>query len=136
LLLTLPVFFAFYSLLSQSIELRGAPFALWIKDLSVFDPYYVTPILMGVSWLWQQWITPSSADPMQQKMMLAMPVVFTVTFLWAPSGLAIYWFMNNLLAIGQQYVTNALAGPPPAPKPAGTIPGRVVRKSGGVSAQK
>ena len=111
MLLTIPIFIAFYSLLSQAIELRGAPFVFWIKDLSIHDPYYVTPILMGGAWLWQQAMTPSSADPMQQKMFLAMPVVFTVMFLWAPSGLAIYWFVNNLLGIVQQYATNAIVGP-------------------------
>jgi YidC/Oxa1 family membrane protein insertase len=110
LLLTIPIFIAFYSLLSHAIELRGAPFIFWIVDLSAHDPYYVTPILMGGAWLWQQWMTPSSADPVQQKMFLLMPVVFTVMFLWAPSGLAIYWFVNNLLGIGQQFATNALVG--------------------------
>ena len=111
MLLTIPIFIAFYSLLSQAIELRGAPFIFWIRDLSAHDPYYVTPILMGGAWLWQQAMTPSSADPMQQKMFLAMPVVFTIMFLWAPSGLAIYWFVNNLLGIVQQYATNFIAGP-------------------------
>ena len=111
MLLTIPIFIAFYSLLSQAIELRGAPFIFWIRDLSAHDPYYVTPVLMGGAWLWQQAMTPSSADPVQQKMFLAMPVVFTIMFLWAPSGLAIYWFVNNLLGIVQQYATNLIAGP-------------------------
>ena len=111
MLLTLPVLFAFYSLLSQAIEMRGAPFTLWITDLSAHDPLYITPVLMGASQLWQQKMTPSSADPMQQKMMLMMPLVFMFMFLWAPSGLVIYWFASNLLAIGQQYLTNHLVGP-------------------------
>jgi YidC/Oxa1 family membrane protein insertase len=112
MLLTIPVLFAFYALLSQAIEIRGAPFALWIQDLSVRDMLYVTPILMGVSMVWQQKITPSSADPMQQKMMMLMPIVFTFMFLWAPSGLVLYWFVGNVLAIAQQYITNQIVGPP------------------------
>jgi YidC/Oxa1 family membrane protein insertase len=117
MVLTFPVLFAFYALLSQAIEIRGADFALWIHDLSVHDPLYVTPILMGITMVWQQKLTPSGADPMQQKMMMAMPLVFTFMFLWAPSGLVIYWFVSNLLAIGQQYVTNALVGPAKVPAP-------------------
>jgi YidC/Oxa1 family membrane protein insertase len=112
LLLTMPVLFAFYSMLSQAIELRGAPFVGWINDLSVHDPYYVTPLLMGASMVWQQRLTPTTADPVQQKVMMFMPVMFTFMFLWAPSGLVIYWFVSNLWAIGQQYVTNRLIGPP------------------------
>ena len=111
MLLTMPVLFAFYSLLSQAIELRGAPFALWITDLSVHDPWYVTPVLMGVTQLVQQRMTPSTADPVQQKMFMFMPIVFTGMFLWAPSGLVIYWFFSNLLAIGQQVITNKIIGP-------------------------
>jgi YidC/Oxa1 family membrane protein insertase len=120
MLLTMPVLFAFYSMLSQAIELRGAPFAMWIRDLSQHDPYYVTPLLMGGSMVWQQKLTPSTADPVQQKMMMFMPVMFTFMFLWAPSGLVLYWLVSNLWAIGQQYVTNRLIGPPqlaPAPRP-------------------
>jgi YidC/Oxa1 family membrane protein insertase len=117
MLLTFPVLFAFYSLLSQAIEIRGADFALWIRDLSAHDPLYVTPILMGITMVWQQRLTPSGADPVQQKMMMAMPLVFTFMFLWAPSGLVLYWFVSNVLAIGQQYVTNAMIGPSKAPRP-------------------
>lgn len=112
MLLTLPVLFAFYALLSVAIELRGAPFVLWIHDLSAHDPLYVTPILMGITMVVQQRMTPMSGDPMQQKMMMFMPVVFTGMFLWAPSGLVIYWFVSNLWGIGQQYLTNRLIGPP------------------------
>jgi YidC/Oxa1 family membrane protein insertase len=115
MLLTLPVLFAFYSLLSAAIEIRGEPFIFWIKDLSSRDPYYVTPVLMGASQLAQQWMTPSSADPVQQKMMLMMPLVFTFMFLWMPSGLVVYWLFSNVLAIGQQYITNHVIGPPPPP---------------------
>ncbi len=115
MLLTLPVLFAFYSLLSAAIEIRGEPFIFWIRDLSSRDPYYITPILMGGSQLAQQLMSPSSADPVQQKMMLMMPLVFTFMFLWMPSGLVVYWLFSNVLAIGQQYITNRVIGPPPAP---------------------
>lgn len=115
MILTFPVLFAFYALLSQAIEMRGAPFILWIHDLSKHDPYYVTPLMMGASQVWQSKMTPAGGDPMQQKMMMMMPVIFTFMFLWAPSGLVLYWFSSNLLAIGQQYLTNHLAGPPPKP---------------------
>jgi YidC/Oxa1 family membrane protein insertase len=119
MLLTMPILFAFYSMLAYSIELRGAPFAFWIKDLSVYDPFYVAPILTGVSMLVQQRMTPqTSTDPVQQKMFMLMPVIFTVMFLWAPSGLNIYWLVNNVLAIGQQYFTNRLIGPARVPRPA------------------
>ena len=113
ILLTFPLIFAFYALLSTAIELRGAPFIGWIHDLSAHDPYYVTPVLMGVSQLWQQWMMPSAGvDPAQQKMMMFMPIMFTFMFLWAPSGLAVYWLVSNLWQIGQQYVTNSIIGPP------------------------
>ena len=113
MLLTFPVLFAFYSLLSTAIELRGAPFVGWIHDLSRHDPLYITPVLMGASQVWQQRITPAAGvDPVQQKMMMLMPVVFTFMFLWAPSGVAVYWFVSNMWAIGQQYLTNYLIGPP------------------------
>jgi YidC/Oxa1 family membrane protein insertase len=111
MLLTMPVLFAFYSLLSVAIEIRGAPFIGWIKDLSVYDPWYVTPVLMGVTMVIQQKMTPTTADPVQQKMMMAMPIVFTFMFLWAPSGLVIYWLVSNIWAIGQQHVTNRIIGP-------------------------
>jgi YidC/Oxa1 family membrane protein insertase len=112
MLLTMPFLFAFYSMLSQAIELRGAEFVGWIHDLAAHDPYYVTPILMGVTMVWQQKMTPSTADPTQQKVMLMMPFLFTFIFLGQPAGLAIYWFVSNLWAIGQQYLTNYLIGPP------------------------
>jgi YidC/Oxa1 family membrane protein insertase len=111
-LLTFPVLFAFYSLLSQSIELRGAPFAGWIHDLSTADPYYVLPILMGVTMVWQQRLMPASADPAQQKVMMIMPLVFTVTMLFSASGVVLYWFVSQVWAIGQQYFTNWKIGPP------------------------
>ena len=112
MLLTFPVLLAFYNLLSESIELRGAPFILWIKDLSVMDPYYVTPILMGASQLIQQRMAPAGTDPAQQRMMMIMPIVFTFLFITYPSGLALYWLASNVLLIGQQMLTNHLIGPP------------------------
>jgi YidC/Oxa1 family membrane protein insertase len=112
MLLTLPILFAFYSLLSQSIELRGADFGWWIKDLSERDPLYITPVLMAVTMFWQQKMTPSTADPAQQRIMMMMPLMFGVMFLAAPSGLVLYWFVGNLFAIGQQYFTNWWIGPP------------------------
>jgi YidC/Oxa1 family membrane protein insertase len=113
MLLTMPVLIAFYALLSGAIELRGAPFFGWIQDLSLHDPLYITPILMGVTMVWQQRLAPAAgADPAQQKMMMFMPVVFTFMFLWAPAGVAVYWLMSNLWAIGQQYATNYMIGPP------------------------
>lgn len=111
MLLTLPVLFAFYSLLSQAIEIRGAPFMGWITDLSQRDPWYITPLLMGATMFWQQRLQPGTGDPVQQKVLMFMPVMFTVMFLGAPSGLVIYWFVSNLWAIGQQYFTNWMIGP-------------------------
>ena len=113
MLLPFPILIAFYSLLTTSIELRGAPFMLWVHDLSAPDPYYVTPILMGASQLWQQWIAPAAGvDPIQRKMMMIMPVIFTFLFIGYPAGVALYWLASNLWAIGQQYGTNYLIGPP------------------------
>ena len=112
MVLTMPVLFAFYSLLSVAVELRGAPFIGWITDLSARDPFYITPVLMGASMFVQQRMTPSTLDPVQQKMMLIMPVVFTFMFLPAPSGLVLYWLVSNMWAIGQQKFTNYVIGPP------------------------
>ena len=106
MLIQIPVFIALYKVLLVSIELRHAPFVFWVKDLSDKDPYYITPILMGITMFIQQKMTPSTGDKMQQNMMLAMPVVFTVMFLSFPSGLVIYWLVNNILSIGQQYWLN------------------------------
>lgn len=113
MLLTLPILYAFYALLAAAIELRGAPFFGWIHDLSKHDPLYITPIFMGLTMLWQQRTMPTAtADPIQQKMFLLMPIIFTVSFLWAPAGLVVYWFASNLLAIGQQYLTNRMIAAP------------------------
>lgn len=105
----IPVFFALYKALMFSIELRHAPFLFWITDLSAKDPYYVTPIIMGATMFIQQKMTPTSMDPVQAKMMLALPIVFTFMFLNFPSGLVIYWLVNNILTIAQQaYINHAL----------------------------
>jgi YidC/Oxa1 family membrane protein insertase len=115
MLLTMPVLFAFWSLLTYSIELRGAPFFGWIHDLSLHDPLYIFPVLMGISQVWQARMTPAAAgtDPTQQKMMMyMMPIMMMFFFLWAPAGLALYYLMSNLWGIGQQYATNYMIGPP------------------------
>ncbi len=106
MLIQIPVFFGLYKTLLYSIELRHAPFMFWIQDLSAKDPYYITPIIMGATMFWQQKITPTMGDPMQAKLMLLMPIVFTFLFLNFPSGLVIYWLFNNILSIGQQYYVN------------------------------
>jgi YidC/Oxa1 family membrane protein insertase len=111
MLLTLPVLFAFYSMLSVAIELRGAPFILQVHDLSAHDPLFVWPVLMAVTMFIQQRMTPTSADPAQQKMMLFMPLVMGTMFLWAASGLVIYWTVSNVWGILQQVITNKLIGP-------------------------
>ena len=103
MLVQIPVFFALYKVLLGAIELRQAPFAFWITDLSLKDPYYVTPLIMGATMFIQQKLTPSTMDPKQAKMFMLMPVVFTFLFLNFPSGLVIYWLVNNLLTIVQQY---------------------------------
>jgi YidC/Oxa1 family membrane protein insertase len=101
--LQIPVLFAFYSLLTASIELRGAPWIFWIQDLSAKDPYYVLPIIMGASQFLQQKMTPAAGDPMQRRMFAMMPIFFTVLFLGFPSGLVLYWLTNNVLGIAQSY---------------------------------
>jgi YidC/Oxa1 family membrane protein insertase len=89
-----------------AIELRHSPFFGWIQDLSDKDPYYITPIIMGGTMFLQQKMTPMGGDPMQQKIMLWMPVIFTFLFLNFPAGLVIYWLFNNIISIGQQYYIN------------------------------
>jgi len=103
MLLQIPVFIALYEVLYVAIELRHAPFALWIQDLAAHDPYYITPLVMGATMFIQQKMTPSTADPMQAKIMMFMPIVFTFMFLKFPAGLVIYWLVNNVLSIAQQY---------------------------------
>jgi YidC/Oxa1 family membrane protein insertase len=104
ILVQMPVFIALYWTLMESVELRQAPFILWIKDLSVMDPYFVLPLMMGASMYFMQKLNPPPPDPMQAKIMQWMPVVFTFFFLWFPAGLVLYWVVNNLLSMAQQYV--------------------------------
>jgi YidC/Oxa1 family membrane protein insertase len=107
MLLQIPVFFALYRTLLNAVELQGAPWILWINDLSRMDPYYVLPILMGASMFIQQRMTPNNfTDPMQEKVFKYLPVVFTFFFVTFPSGLVLYWFTNNLFSIAQQYIVN------------------------------
>ncbi|MGA1862166.1 membrane protein insertase YidC [Deferribacter thermophilus] len=106
MLIQIPIFFALYKALLVSIELKGSPFFGWITDLSVKDPYYITPILMGVTMFIQQKMTPQVGDPTQQKLFMFMPIIFTFLFLNFPSGLVIYWLTNNILTIIQQYFIN------------------------------
>ena len=103
----------FYNLLAHAIELRQAPFALWIHDLSIKDPYFVIPTLMGAAWFVQTLVTPSTADPVQKKIFLAMPVVFTVMMMSFPAGLTLYWLVSNLLSIAQQAIINRMDSPAP-----------------------
>ena len=106
MVIQIPVFFGLYKTLLYAIELRHSPFFWWIQDLSAKDPYYITPIIMGGTMFLQQKMTPMGGDPMQAKIMLWMPVVFTFMFLNFPAGLVIYWLFNNIISIGQQYYIN------------------------------
>ncbi|MEE4660189.1 MAG: membrane protein insertase YidC [Halieaceae bacterium] len=103
ILVQMPVFIALYWVLMESVELRQAPFFGWIDDLSVMDPYFILPLIMGASMWFQQKLAPPPPDPMQAKLMQWMPIVFTFFFLWFPAGLVLYWVTNNLLSIAQQW---------------------------------
>jgi YidC/Oxa1 family membrane protein insertase len=108
----IPVFISLYWVLLESVELRQQPFIFWLQDLSGHDPYFILPLLMGASMFVQQRLNPAPPDPMQAKIMMALPVVFTFMFLFFPSGLVLYWFVNNLLSIAQQWViTRKIVGP-------------------------
>jgi YidC/Oxa1 family membrane protein insertase len=104
ILVQIPVFIALYWALLETVELRQAPFIFWIKDLSVMDPFYVLPVIMGISMLIQQKLNPTPPDPIQAKVMMALPFVFTFFFAFFPSGLVLYWVVNNVLSIAQQWV--------------------------------
>lgn len=106
MLVQIPIFIALYNALQNSIEMRHAPFFLWITDLSAKDPLYISPIIMGASMVIQQKMTPTTGDPAQAKLFLLMPVMFTFLFLSFPSGLVIYWLINNVLSIAHQYYIN------------------------------
>jgi YidC/Oxa1 family membrane protein insertase len=112
ILVQIPVFIALYWVLLESVELRQAPFVLWLDDLSEHDPFFVLPLLMGGSMFIQQRLNPAPPDPIQAKVMMMLPLVFTFLFLFFPSGLVLYWFVNNILSIAQQWViTRKIVGP-------------------------
>lgn len=102
----MPIFISLYWVLLESVELRHAPFYGYIQDLSQMDPYFILPLLMGVSMFVQQLLNPTPPDPMQAKIMKMLPVIFTFFFLWFPAGLVLYWVVNNVLSIAQQYIIN------------------------------
>jgi len=106
MLIQIPVFIALYNALQYTIEMRHAPFFLWIKDLAAKDPIYITPLIMGATMVIQQKMTPTAADPTQAKMFMLMPIMFTFLFLNFPSGLVLYWLINNVLSIAHQYYLN------------------------------
>jgi YidC/Oxa1 family membrane protein insertase len=106
ILIQIPVFIGLYYVLVEAVQLRQAPFMLWIHDLSMKDPYYILPILMGLSMFVTQKLSPQSPDPMQNKMMMVLPIVFTFFFLQFPAGLVLYWFVNNCISALQQWYIN------------------------------
>jgi YidC/Oxa1 family membrane protein insertase len=106
ILIQIPVFIALYWVIIESVEMRHAPFIGWIEDLSSADPLYILPVLMGISMYAQQKLNPAPTDPMQAKIFLTLPFVFTFLFATFPSGLVLYWVTNNILSIAQQYVIN------------------------------
>ncbi|MCL4167903.1 UNVERIFIED_CONTAM: hypothetical protein GTU68_027356, partial [Idotea baltica] len=106
ILVQIPVFIALYWVLLGSVELRHAPFFGWIQDLSATDPYFILPILMGATMIFQTYLNPAPADPIQAKVMKIMPVVFSVFFFFFPAGLVLYWLVNNILSIAQQWYIN------------------------------
>jgi len=106
----IPVFIALYWVFLYSVEMRHAPFALWIQDLTAPDPYYVLPVIMGISMLVQTKLNPTPPDPIQAKVMMIMPIAFSAMFFFFPSGLVLYWVVNNLLSIAQQWRINTVLG--------------------------
>ena len=111
IMVQIPVFIALYWVLLGSVEMRHAPWMFWIEDLSTKDPYFVLPLIMGISMVIQTRLNPTPPDPIQAKVMMAMPIVFTFMFLWFPSGLVLYWTINNVLSIAQQWqITRLIEG--------------------------
>ncbi|GAB3460405.1 membrane protein insertase YidC [Azotobacter salinestris] len=109
ILVQMPVFLALYWVLLESVEMRQAPWLGWITDLSIKDPYFILPIIMGATMFFQQTLNPTPPDPMQARVMKLMPIIFTFFFLWFPAGLVLYWVVNNVLSIGQQwYITRQI----------------------------
>ncbi len=113
IMIQIPVFIALYWVLLSSVEMRNAPWILWIKDLSAEDPYYILPLLMTLTTMLQTALNPAPPDPLQAKMMWFMPLIFSVMFFFFPSGLVLYWLTNNILSIAQQWIINTRMGVPP-----------------------
>jgi len=113
IMIQIPVFIALYWVLLSSVEMRNAPWILWVTDLSAKDPYYILPLLMTLSTMLQTALNPAPPDPMQAKMMWIMPLVFSVMFFAFPAGLVVYWLTNNILSIAQQWLINTRMGVPP-----------------------
>ncbi len=106
ILVQIPVFIALYWVLLGSVELRHAPFFGWITDLSAIDPWYILPLLMGATMIIQTYLNPAPTDPIQAKVMKIMPIVFSIFFFFFPAGLVLYWLVNNILSIWQQWYIN------------------------------
>ena len=113
IMVQIPVFIALYWVLLSSVEMRGAPWVLWIKDLSAPDPYFILPVVMTLTTMLQTALNPAPPDPMQAKLMWFMPLIFSVMFFFFPSGLVLYWITNNILSIAQQWMINTRMGVPP-----------------------
>jgi len=108
MLIQIPVFISLYWVLLSSVEIRNAPWILWIHDLAVPDPYYILPVIMAVSMYVQTKLNPTPPDPIQAKVMLYMPIIFSVMFFFFPAGLVLYWVVNNILSIAQQWQINKM----------------------------
>jgi YidC/Oxa1 family membrane protein insertase len=124
ILIQMPFFLAFYWVLLESVEMRQAPFALWITDLSSKDPYFILPLIMGAAMFFQQKLNPAPADPVQAKVMQIMPIVFTGFFAFFPSGLVLYWVTNTVLSIAQQWHINKVVGQESTKRKSGKIEGK------------
>jgi YidC/Oxa1 family membrane protein insertase len=134
MLLTFPIVLAMWAVLQVSIELRGARWVGWIQDLSAPDPWYLLPVLMVATTYWQQSLMPpSGADPAQQRMMKFMPIFMGFIFFSLPAGALLYYVASNVIAVGQQIVTNRIAGPPPVRSVRPAAERRVKRVGGGKS---
>ncbi len=113
MLIQIPVFIALYWVLLSSVEIRNAPWILWIQDLSTPDPYFILPFIMTLTSLLQTALNPIPPDPLQAKMMWFMPLAFSIMFFFFPAGLVLYWITNNTLSIIQQWIINVRMGVPP-----------------------
>ena len=108
MLIQIPVFISLYWVLLSSVEIRNAPWILWIHDLALPDPYYILPVIMAVSMWVQTKLNPTPPDPIQAKVMLYMPIIFSIMFCFFPAGLVLYWVVNNILSIAQQWQINKM----------------------------